>query len=380
MEVSAQSLEAYYHLQQYWNAGWVINQMVAIAGALLIGSTGFGRSAYLSIAKVIKPWSLAAIAFFFAIALLIDLVQSTIVHHLIVKKSQLDKTAAPSLLHFLAGQLPTILASALLLACLGVALLFVIRRMNSLTWLWLAVSVTAIASATLALRPFFASTNALGSSPGEQKIVQLLKRVGIPPNRIATEECDDSADCPPGQVIGLGPSKTMLLDRRLTSRTPESQLLQVVAHEAKHFVLDNDLKPPLAIFLLCSFVFLVTQLAVGAFQRRAHDQAAYVCLVPAAYVIGLVAFLLAQPAVTTFERDLELEADRFGLELNRDNRALLDIMLADAKQDPMLYRYTPITKYFRATHPQISDRIELAQTYQPWLRGQALRYREYISK
>lgn len=379
MEVSAQSLETYYHLQQYLNVGWALTQIVAIASMLLIGLTSFGRSAFLSIAKVIKPWPLAAIVFYFSIALVVKVIQSTIIHHLMVKKSQVDESDAPSLLHFLAGELPTILASALLLAVLGLALVFVLRRKNSLTWLWLAVIVTAIASATLALNPYFSNTNSLGNAPSEQKIAQLLTRVGIPPNRIATEDCSDSSDCPPGHVIGLGPTKTMLLDRRLTSKTPENQLLQVVAHEAKHFVLDNDLKPILAIFLICSFVFLLTQLGVSALQRRAHDQSEYVSLVPIAYGIGLAAFLLAQPAVTTFQRNLELEADRFGLELNRDNRALIDIMRADAKQNLMLYRYTPITKYFRATHPQISDRIHLAETYQPWLRGEPLKYRKYIS-
>lgn len=380
MEVSAQSLEAYYHLQQYLNVGWATTQIVAIAGTLLIGLTGFGRSVFISIAKVIKPWPLAVIVFYFSVALVVKVIQSTIIHHLIVNKSQVDKSDAPSILHFLAGQLPTILASALLLAVLGLMLVFVLKRMNSFTWLWLAVIVTAMVSATLALNPYFVDTNPLGTSPSEQKIAQLLKQVGIPSNRIATEDCNESSDCPPGHVIGLGPTKMILLDSRLTSRTPENQLLQVVAHEAKHFVLDNDLKPTLAILLLSSFVFFVTQLGVRVFQRRAHDQSAYVTLVLTAYGIGLVAFLLAQPALTTFQRNLELEADRFGLELNRDNHALIEIMWADAKQDPMLYRYTPITKYFRATHPQIGDRIHLAETYQPWLHGEPLKYREYITK
>ena len=102
-------------------------------------------------------------------------------------------------------------------------------------------------------------------------------------------------------------------------------------------------------------------------------------LVLTAYAFGTIAFLLAQPVVTTWHRNLELEADRFGLEFNRNNQALIDIMWADVKQNPMAYRYTPITKFLRATHPQIKDRIALAETYRPWIDGDSLQHGAYFS-
>lgn len=379
MHLSAQTLDAYYQLQQFVSIGWLSIQAILIAGLLLMGLTTFGRQVLLSISKKVRPWPLAAFLFYFSVAVVLKLVQSTILHLLIVEKSALDATEAPSLLAFLGSQTPEIVGSALLLSVVGLILVFILRNVTSLTWLWLAIAITIVVSATLTARPYFRDTIPLGDSPTEQKIVELLQRAGISADRIVLEDCRSPADCPPGQVIGLGPTKLMVFDRRLTSRTAEDQLLQVAAHEAKHLLIDNDLKPVIAIFLICCFVFFVTQMLIRLVRRNEGDRVAVVQLVLTAYAFGTVVFLLAQPVVTTWHRNLELEADRFGLEFNRDNQALIDIMWADAKEDPMAYRYTPITKFLRATHPQIKDRIALAETYRPWIDGDSLQYGVYFS-
>lgn len=379
MQIPAETLDAYYQLHQFVSFGWLSGQIALIAGLLLMGSTNVGRSVLLSISKKVGPWPLAAVLFYFSVAVLLKLVQTIITFRLIVRKSQLDATEGPSLLNFIGSQAPGILIWALLLAVLGLLLIFILRNMTAFTWLWLAIAITIVASVTLTARPHFRDTIPLGNSPTEQKIVHLLQRTGIPLNRIALEDCSSQSDCPPGQVIGLGPTKLMLFDSRLTSRTPEDQLLQVAAHEAKHFLIDNDLKPIIAVFLICCFVFSITQISIRFVGRNGRDRVAQVQLVLTACAFGLVAFLLAQPIVTTWHRSLELEADRFALELYRNNQALTDIMWVDAKQNPMAYRHTPVTKFLRATHPQIKDRIDLAKSYHPWIDGEPLKYAAYFS-
>ena len=379
MQIPVETLDAYYQLHQLASLGWLSGQVVLIAGLLVMGSTRIGRSVLLSISKKVRPWPLATALFYFSIAVVLKLVQTIITFFLIAEKSQLDITEAPSFLAFIGSQIPGILIWALLLAVLGLIAIFILRNVTTFTWLWLAIAITIIASVTLAARPHFRDTTPLGNSPTEQKIVKLLQRTGVPIDRIALEDCSSQSDCPPGQVIGLGPTKLMVFDHRLASRTPEDQLLQVAAHEAKHFLIDNDLKPIIAVFLICCFVFSITQISIRFVWRKGRDRVALVQLVLTAYAIGLVAFLLAQPIFTTWHRSLELEADRFALELYRNNRALIDIMWVDAKQNPMAYRQTPVTKFLRATHPQIKDRIDLAKSYHPWIDGEPLKYAAYFS-
>ena len=379
MQIPPETLKAYYQLHQLVSVGWLAGQIALIAGHLLMGSTQMGRSLLQSISKKVRPWPLAAVLFYFSVAGALKLAQTVITFFLIERKSQLDRTEAPSFLAYIGSQTPGILTWALLLAVFGLIAIYILRNLKAFTWLWAAVAFTIIAGVTLAMRPHFRDTTPLGNSPSEQKIAQLLQRTGVPIDRIALEDCSGSSDCPPGQVIGLGPTKLMLFDRRLTSRTPEDQLLQVAAHEAKHFLIDSDLKPIAVVFLICCFTFSITQIVIRFVLRKGQDRVALVQSVLTAYAVGFAALLLAQPVITTWHRNLELEADRFALELYRNNQALVDIMWADAKHNPMAYRQTPITKFLRATHPQIKDRIDLAKSYHPWVDNEPLKYEAYFS-
>lgn len=280
------------------------------------------------------------------------------------------------------AKLPVAVVTSSLMGLAGVLLCYILARAHRWAWLWLSVLTTAVVSIALMLAPAFGTTQPLGDSPTERKIAAMAERVGIPLERIAKEHCADSSECPPGHVVGLGPTRLLLLDDRLTSKTPEDQLLQVFAHEAKHYLLDNHSKPVVLIFIICATLLFATQVLSSFFRHRSQhelisDQAK---VVPLVYGLGLAMFLLLQPAINTYRQHVEFEADRFGLEFNRDNQALINIMQSDAAANPMLFRYTPITRYFRGTHPEIRARIEFAETYRPWVNDQTLVYAQYFEK
>ena len=374
----------YYALQVYLNIGWAVSQLIAISLPLLLFFTGWGHKAYDFLLKHVKAWALAAFAFFFSIAFVTSTAQFILIHNLLSKKAEIDGATFPTLLSFISSQLPSAAFTSALAAIAGIVLCYILRRRGKLTWLWLSILITGLASLVLMLAPYFSNTKPLGTTSVERKISVLASRVGIPPERIVLVNCTNNSECPPGQVIGLGPTRLMLLDSRLTNKTPEDQLLQVVAHEAKHYLLDNEINLVALIFLICIALFLPTQMLSFFIVFKRNNQNGSLAdapkLVPLVYGVGLVIFILLQPAITTYRRHVEIEADRFGLELNRDNQALINIMKADAVSNPMLYKYTPVTKYFRATHPEISTRIEFAETYQPWSTNQPLVYEQYFEE
>ena len=71
---------------------------------------------------------------------------------------------------------------------------------------------------------------------------------------------------------------------------------------------------------------------------------------------------------------MEHEADRFALELTRDNRAAATAFVR--LQNENLSNPRPGTLYtlFRASHPSLAERIEFANDYRPWEQGEPLRY------
>ncbi|MEO8366555.1 MAG: M48 family metalloprotease [Pseudoxanthomonas sp.] len=375
---------AYYALQEKFNIGWAINQLIAISLPLLLFFTGLGSSVYAFLIKRLKLWTIATFIYFFSIIFVVSICQSLVIHHMLTIRAELDGSDVPPLLPFVASQLPSAVLTSSLAALAGIVLCYILRRKNKLTWLWLSIVVSGLLSITLMLAPYFSNTQPLGNTPTENKIAALAARAGIPRGQIAKEDCANSPDCPPGHVVGIGPTRVMLLDNRLTRKTPEDQLIQVVAHEAKHYLLDNGIKPFATIFMVCIAVCLLTQMVfspIGSRQsNRDNSLIAQAKSVPLVYGLGLAIFILLQPAITTYRRHVEFEADRFGLEFNKDNQALIEIMRVDATSNPMLLKYTPITKYFRATHPDISTRIEFAQTYQPWLHNQPMVYKQYFKE
>lgn len=377
-----QAQAAYYALQEKFNIGWAANQLIAISLPLLLFFTGWGSSTYDFLLKHLRVWAAAAFSFFFLIAFVISFAQFAVIHNLLTTKAELDDSALPVLMLFLLAKLPSAVVTSSVAAIAGIALCYILKKRNKLAWLWLSILTTGLLSATLFLAPYFSETEPLGTTSVEIKIADLAARVGIPADRIVKESCTNSSECPPGHVIGIGPTRLMLLDSRLANKTPEDQLLQAVAHEAKHYLLDNKIKPVALIFIICVAVFLLTQTLsspiISHYKIRNASAAVEPKLVPLVYGLGLAIFILLQPAITTFRRHVEFEADRFGLELNRDNQALIGIMRSDAASNPMLFKYTPATKYFRATHPDISTRIEFAETYQPWLSKQPLVYGQYF--
>lgn len=374
----------YYTLQKVLNVGWAINQSIAIVLPLWLFFSGWGDKAYGVLLGHMRSWALAAFSFFFSIAFVTSTTQLLIAHRVLTIKAEVEGSTQPGLSTFLVSRLPEAVVTASVMALIGILLCHVLRRKQRLAWLWLSAVTTALVGIALMAAPEFVAARPLGDTQVERRVAAMAEQVGIPPDRIAKEHCAGHSECPPGRVIGLGPTRLVLLDDRLTSRTPEDQLLQVFAHEAKHYLLDNDFKPVLLTFGICVALFLVTQtlsfVLIGRQRPRLERVADQAGAVPLVYGVGLATFILLQPAVNTYRQHVEFEADRFGLEFNRDNQALIDIMRADADENPMLLRYTPVTRYFRATHPEVMARIEFAETYRPWLDGRPMVYSRHFER
>jgi Zn-dependent protease with chaperone function len=90
-------------------------------------------------------------------------------------------------------------------------------------------------------------------------------------------------------------------------------------------------------------------------------------------VAGILGFLI-QPLQMAFGRYREHEADRFALEITRDNYAGATAFVELARTNLGNPDPGPLFRLFRASHPVPADRIEFANDYRPWETGSALRY------
>jgi STE24 endopeptidase len=85
-------------------------------------------------------------------------------------------------------------------------------------------------------------------------------------------------------------------------------------------------------------------------------------------------YLVALPPVNAFRQHVELEADRFALELNRNNETQSQMIASWAGQKGNVSEWNTFFKFFRASHPSLATRITLSNNYQPWKDGKPLVY------
>jgi Zn-dependent protease with chaperone function len=253
-------------------------------------------------------------------------------------------------------------------------------------WLWASAAVSIVVLAFLLAEPFTQSYKPLGSSPLEQRIAELAARTGVPQSAIVIEHCDPASSCPPGRVIGMGPTRLMLLNDALLAQNPESWTLQTVAHETKHFVKDDNIK---AFFLLSGLAFgalwfvnfmgraIVARWSGGVgFAELAHPAS-----LPLAVLLFSTFYLMVLPPVNAFRQHVEFEADRYALELTRDNLAQAQMLASWASGKGRVTEWSSFFKLFRASHPSDTTRIQFSNTYHPWLEGKPLVYvRDFASE
>ena len=95
---------------------------------------------------------------------------------------------------------------------------------------------------------------------------------------------------------------------------------------------------------------------------------------PLLALVGGIVTLAATPAALALSRWQEREADRFGLEITRDNPAAARAFVRLQEENLAVPRTGLLFRLWRGSHPDLADRIEFANRYSPWARGEPLRY------
>ena len=253
-------------------------------------------------------------------------------------------------------------------------------------WLWtglLTAPFTAIALIVLPLwiAPLFDDFGRLRDRGLEQRIHQLAARAGIPDSRIFEVRKSAETRRVNAYVTGFGEIKRIVLWDTLVDAMQPQEVAVVVGHEIGHFVLRHTLIGIVAATLLATLSFYVVHRLAGWLIARHHrrfgfDRLDDVASLPLLVLVATTVMLVTSPLALAVSRWQEREADRFALEITRDNVAAARTF-ARLQQDNLAVPRTGFLYHvWRASHPDLADRIEFANSYRPWARGEPLRYGE----
>jgi Zn-dependent protease with chaperone function len=275
------------------------------------------------------------------------------------------------------------------LSGLGLALVLwipylLLRRSPERWWLYAGLATLPIATFLLVITPIwvdplFNDFGPLKDRALEARILRLADRAGIPGSRVYQVNKSVDTKTVNAYVTGVGATKRIVLWDTIVAKLEPAQVVFVVAHEVGHFVLRHVLAFIVVATILATLSLYVVHRVAGRLiarfsQRFGFDRLSDIASLPLLILLGTAVSFVATPVVLALSRYQEHEADRFALELTRNNRAAATTFVRLQEENLSVPRPGLLYMLWRGSHPSLGDRIEFANRYRPWEKGEKLRY------
>lgn len=282
---------------------------------------------------------------------------------------------------------------ALLVSLVAAALIvwipfLLVRRLPKTWWLWSTAALTpviivAIVITPIWISPLFNKFTPLPPSELRTAIEAEAARGGLENATILVMDQSTDSKTFGAYVTGLaGTERIVLFDTTLKTLT-QPEILFVVGHEMKHYLL-KDVWKIVGLYVVIMLVgfFAVDRLARAATRRWTNrfgfDDIADPAALPLLLIVFGIVSLFLTPAINIFSRNIEHEADRFGLELTHDNPAAASAFVKRFNEALGIPYPGWLERNFRLDHPSLGDRITFANEYHPWDEDKPLVYGDWI--
>jgi Zn-dependent protease with chaperone function len=246
------------------------------------------------------------------------------------------------------------------------------------------VLVFTILISPIWVAPLFNDFGPMKDKALEAKILDLAHRAGIEDGNVYEVDMSVDTNQVGAYVTGVLNTKRIVLFDNMIEKMDDDELLFVVGHESGHYVLGHVFRW-LAVLsaVVIGALWLAHRLSERIIKRFSgrfgFDRLSDVASFPLILLLFHLFFLAITPAVFTFGRYMEREADRFGLEITQNNRAAATAFVKLQHENLGNPRPGLLYKLWRASHPTLGERIDFANSYRPWETGEPLVYGDRFS-
>ena len=262
-----------------------------------------------------------------------------------------------------------------------------IRKLPRSWWLWGGLSGGALGILIgvvfpVWIAPLLNRFEPMPDSALRTDILDVAARAGVDSPSLFVVEMRGKTEMVNAYVAGFGGTRRIVFWDTLLDALNPAELRFVAAHELAHDVLHHRWRLVVVGTVLLVLSLAIVHLAAVAILRRMRPATAADLRDPADLPVlvlasTLVGFVISPIALAT-NRSIEREADRFALELTRDNHAAATTWLTLQGHNLTHPDPGPIYRLFRATHPPLADRVQFADRYRPWERGEPMVYGDYL--
>jgi STE24 endopeptidase len=263
------------------------------------------------------------------------------------------------------------------------------RRWWFYTWLFAVPFVIfLIFIAPILIDPLFNKFEPLEKS--NPQLVEAIEKVtqrgglSIPRDRMFLMKASEKVTTLNAYVTGFGPSKRVVVWDTTIQNASTPETLYVFGHEMGHYVLDHIVigiaASAVGLFIGFYILYLIANWAFARFHERWRmrdlgDWAA----VPMLLLIFSLMGTVSQPVSSSISRQLEHNADVYGLEVTHGINPNPQESAAHAFQVlgelALSYPYPgKFVVFWYYDHPPIPDRVRFAHGYDPWSKGEQPKY------
>jgi Zn-dependent protease with chaperone function len=269
----------------------------------------------------------------------------------------------------------------------------VIRRSPRRWWLYvwlitLPVILLLVFVAPVVLDPIFNKFEPLATTRPDlvKQIDKVAERGGlqIPPNRMYEMKASEKVTTYNAYVTGFGATKRVVVWDNTARELPTPEVLFIFGHEMGHYVL-NHIWKGMAFAAGIGFILLLLTASFGGriIELRGQDWGipgiSDLSSLPVLLLLLNLLLLCASPAMSGFSRQLEHDADIYGLEvihgLVPESSNIAAWTFQHLGEKSLDYPHpNRLLVFWTYDHPTIADRLVFALQYRPWDYGTEPRY------
>ncbi len=273
----------------------------------------------------------------------------------------------------------------IIIGCLFLWVPYLLLRKSPKRW-WLYTSVLMVPFIAFLMMivpifilPLFDNFSEMKNKDLGAKVLQLADRAGIEGARIYEVEKSDETKAKGAYMTGIFNTKRIVLSDTIIKGLDEDELLFVVGHEMGHYVLGHSARSliilPLMIFVSLFLVYKISTYLTKHFGNSwGFSEMSDPAAMPLLSLVFGVAFFILTPFFLWDSRNQELEAQRFALEITRNNRACATELVKTIKEDFSNPRPSQLITIFQRQHPPLGELIDFCNEYKPWEKGEPLQY------
>ena len=227
--------------------------------------------------------------------------------------------------------------------------------------------------------PLFNKFGPMKDKTLEATILRLAERAGVEGGSVFEVDKSEDTKALYAYVTGFGHTKRIVLWDTTIAKMNEQELIFVMGHEMGHDVLGHIWKSILFFsILIMATLYTVHRTAGWLIHRYKHrfgfDQLADITSLPLIILLCNLYLFIVTPFDLAYSRHIEHEADRFSLELTKNNHAAATAYAKLQTENLGVPRPGLLYKLWRAQHPTLGEHIDFCNTYRPWEKNEPLVY------